>query len=95
MNLQRLFRKHAKLSQLLIDLAPKELVLASPADPRLRGGFVAFRCRNAKGLAKELERRKVVASARPPDILRFGLSPLYHSEADIRALARRLRAALA
>jgi kynureninase len=90
-----LFTRHAALSQLLIDLAPKELALASPSDPRMRGGFVAFRFRNAKGLAKELETRKVVASARPPDILRFGLSPLYHSEADIRALARRLRAALA
>jgi len=69
-------------------------VPASPADPRKRGGFVAFRIRNAKALAKELEKRKVVASARPPDILRFGLSPLYHSEADVRALARRLHAIL-
>ena len=91
MDLKRLFRKHAELSELLIDLAPKELVLASPADPRRRGGFVAFRFRNAKALAKELERRKVVASARPPDILRFGLSPLYHSEDDVRELARRLK----
>ena len=86
-----LFARHAALSRLLIDLAPKELALASPVDPRERGGFVAFRFRNAKALAKELERRKVVASARPPDILRFGLSPLYHSEADVRALARRLK----
>jgi kynureninase len=86
-----LFARHAALSQLLIGLAPKELALASPADPRRRGGFVAFRFWNAKGLAKELERRKVVASARPPDILRFGLSPLYHSEAEVRALARRLK----
>ncbi|HEY6823805.1 MAG TPA: aminotransferase class V-fold PLP-dependent enzyme, partial [Steroidobacteraceae bacterium] len=89
-----LFARHAELSQLLIQLAPKELALASPVDPRRRGGFVAFRFRNAKGLAQELERRKVVASARPPDILRFGLSPLYHTESDVRALARRLHAIL-
>ena len=86
-----LFARHAALSQLLIELAPDELSLASPADPRSRGGFVAFRVRGAKALAKELERRRVVASVRPPDILRFGLSPLYHSEADVRALARRLK----
>ena len=53
--------------------------------------FVAFRCRDAKKLVAALERRQVVASYRPPDIVRFGLSPLYHREADVRALARRLR----
>ena len=94
MDLKRLFRKHAELSQLLIDLAPKELELASPADPRQRGGFVAFRHPHAKKLAQKLEKLRVVASARPPDILRFGLSPVYHSKADVRALARRLRAVL-
>jgi kynureninase len=94
MNPGKLFEKHAALSQLLIELAPEQLGLASPADPRRRGGFVAFRHRNAAKLAKQLERRRVVCSARPPDILRFGLSPLYHSEADVRALARRLDAIL-
>jgi kynureninase len=94
MDLKRMFKKHAELSQLLIELAPAQLVLASPVDPRQRGGFVAFRFRNAKALAKALEKRKIVASARPPDILRFGLSPLYHSEADVRSLARRLQAIL-
>jgi kynureninase len=79
---------------LLISLAPEALTLASPLDARQRGGFVAFRVRGAKALTKELERRRVVASARPPDIIRFGLSPLYHTEADVRALARRLNAAL-
>ena len=45
---------------------------------------------NAKQLAAELERRRVVASSRPPDIIRFGLSPLYHRETDVRELVRRL-----
>jgi kynureninase len=94
MDLRKLFRKHAALTQLLIELAPEELILASPVDARKRGGFVAFRFKDAKGLAKKLEKRRVVSSARPPDILRFGLSPLYHSEADVRALARRLAAIL-
>jgi kynureninase len=92
--LPELFEQHARLSQLLIDLAPAELELASPRDPRRRGGFVAFRFRNAKKLAAALERRRVVASSRPPDILRFGLSPLYHREADVRELARRLENAV-
>ncbi|HUN68998.1 MAG TPA: aminotransferase class V-fold PLP-dependent enzyme [Burkholderiales bacterium] len=94
MRISGLFARHAALSQLLINLAPEELGLASPLDPRRRGGFVAFRCRDAKKLVAELERRRVVASSRPPDIVRFGLSPLYHREADVRELARRLKNAL-
>jgi kynureninase len=91
MDLKILFKRHAELSQLLIHLAPKELALASPGDAARRGGFVAFRHRGAKRIAKELEKRRVVASVRPPDILRFGISSLYHSEADVRALARKLK----
>jgi kynureninase len=94
MELPQLFQQHIGLSQLLVALAPKELKLVSPSDPRRRGGFVAFRCRNAKKLVADLERRRVVASSRPPDIVRFGLSPLYHREADVRELARRLRSTL-
>lgn len=91
--LSSLYARHETLSQLLIRLAPKELELASPEDPDKRGGFVAFCHRNAKKLVKELERRRVVASMRPPDIVRFGISPLYHREADVRELARRLKKA--
>lgn len=86
-----LFARHAALTQRLIELAPPQLELVSPRDPARRGGFVAFRCRDAKKLVVALERRQVVASYRPPDIVRFGLSPLYHREADVRELARRLR----
>ena len=56
---------------------------------------MAFRHPQAKKLVKALEARRVVASARPPDIVRFGISPLYHRAADVRELARRLGAALA
>jgi len=94
LNVRELFRKHAALSQLLIELAPEDLILASPADPRRRGGFVAFRHRHAEALVEELQSRRVVASVRPPNIVRFGLSPLYHSAAAVRELARRLAAIL-
>jgi kynureninase len=94
MDLKKLFQKHAALSQLLIELAPEELILASPSDPRRRGGFVAFRHRQAEALVEELQARRVVASVRKPNIVRFGLSPLYHREADVRELARRLHAML-
>ncbi len=93
-NPAELFRKHAALSQLLISLVPEELILASPSDPHRRGGFVAFRHRQAEALVEELQARRVVASVRKPNIVRFGLSPLYHRETDVRELARRLHAML-
>jgi kynureninase len=93
-DLPELFQKHGDLSQLLIDLAPEALELVSPREPRRRGGFVAFRFKDAKKLVKNLEKHRVVASVRPPDIVRFGLSPLYHRASDVRELARRLRALL-
>ena len=88
--LGELFARHAALSQLLVELAPEALALVSPADPARRGGFVAFRHARARQLVAALERRRVVASFRPPDIVRFGLSPLYHRASDVRELARRL-----
>ena len=90
-DLPELFKAHARLTQLLIAMVPRGLELASPRDPDRRGGFVAFRCRDAKKLVAALERRRVVASSRPPDIVRFGLSPLYHRAADVRELAARLK----
>ena len=93
-DLRKLFARQEALTNLLIELAPPELQLVSPRDPARRGGFVAFRIPGAKTFVAALERRKVVASYRPSDILRFGFSPLYHREADVRELARRLRAAV-
>ena len=88
------FAKHAALSDLLIRLVEQQcpdLSLASPRDPARRGGFVSFRHRDAAAFADALEGAKVVASYRAPDVVRFGLSPLYHRYADIWALGERLR----
>lgn len=93
-DLARAFAAHRKLTQFLIELAPPPLELVSPRDPERRGGFVAFRLRRAAALVRALEQRRVIASYRPPDIVRFGLSPLYHRATEIRELGRRLESAL-
>jgi kynureninase len=91
---QAAFAKHAALGDLLIRLVEQQcpdLSPASPHDPARRGGFVSFRHRDASAFADALEAAKVVASYRAPDVVRFGLSPLYHRYADIWALGERLR----
>jgi len=92
---QAAFAKHAALSEFLIRIILADsktgLTLASPRDPAQRGGFVAFRHSKAKDFVKGLEQRGAIASYRSPDIVRFGLSPLYHRHADIAALGERLR----
>ncbi|MEY3679676.1 MAG: hypothetical protein RL547_288, partial [Actinomycetota bacterium] len=60
-------------------------------DPDRRGCHVAVHAPDARRLLKELADRKVIADMRPPDILRFGLSPLTTRYVDVwdgmRALA--------
>jgi len=90
------FDKHARLGDLLIraveEMAPESgLALASPREAARRGGFVAFRHAKAAALADALNAAGVVVSHRKPDILRFGLSPLYHRYLDIWQLAVRLK----
>ena len=55
----------------------------TPRDPRRRGGHVAIRRHDARRLHQELAERKVIVDYRDPDVLRFGLSPLTTSFADV------------
>ena len=72
-----------------------DLALASPRDPQARGSQVSFRHREGYAVMQALITEGVVGDFRAPDILRFGICPLYNDEGDIdRAadtLARILR----
>jgi kynureninase len=57
--------------------------LASPADPALRGSQIAFRHPEAYAIVQALIARGVIGDFRAPDILRFGLTPLYLRFGDI------------
>lgn len=65
-----------------------ELELASPKDPLARGSQVSFRFENGYAVIQALISRGVIGDFRAPDIMRFGITPLYLNENDIdRAVA--------
>ena len=74
------------------------LDLATPRDHAERGSQVSFRHPEGYAIMQALIAEGVVGDFRAPDILRFGITPLYLGEAEIDAavdvLARILRDAL-
>jgi kynureninase len=64
-------------------LAPLGCSIGSPRDSARRGGHVSIRHPDAKRLTGELIARDVIPDFRAPDSVRFGLSPLTTSFADV------------
>ena len=61
-----------------------DLTLASPRDPIHRGSQVSFRFDQGYAAMQALIARGVIGDFRAPDIMRFGITPLYLDETDIR-----------
>ena len=59
------------------------LVLASPRDPARRGSQVSFRFEHGYAAMQALIARGVIGDFRAPDIMRFGFTPLYLTEAEV------------
>ncbi len=64
-----------------------ELTLASPRDGRKRGSQVSFRHENGYAIMQALIARGVIGDFRAPDAIRFGFTPLYIGETDVRNAA--------
>ncbi len=77
------------------DLAPLGCALGSPRDPARRGGHVSIRHPEARALVERLMAHGVVTDFREPDVIRFGLSPLTTSFADVDRGVAALRELLA
>ena len=81
-------RKSRALSDLMIRLAGERLArhgvsLASPREAEKRGSQVSFRHRHAYAVSRALREAGVVTDFRSPDILRFGIAPLYMRHVDV------------
>lgn len=72
-----------------------ELTLASPRDPEMRGSQISFRHPHGYAIIQALIARGVIGDFRAPDILRFGFTPLYLSDADVEQAAALLSEVMA
>ncbi|HEX4097086.1 MAG TPA: aminotransferase class V-fold PLP-dependent enzyme [Caulobacteraceae bacterium] len=79
--------------ELMADLCP-ELEPACPGPGRMRGGHVAFRHAQAQAFSGVLAAEGLICDVRPPDLLRFGLSPLYIRYEDAGRAVQLIRRAL-
>lgn len=66
-----------------VEAACPTLVLATPRETGARGSQVSFRHPEGYAIMQALIARGVVGDFRAPDILRFGVTPLYIGEAEI------------
>jgi len=71
-----------------VEAACDGLTLASPRDPDARGSQVSFRFEEGYAAMQALIDRGVIGDFRAPDIMRFGITPLYIDEADIDRAVR-------
>lgn len=76
--------KSASLFDVFAQIGDKlGLKCASPRDPAQRGSHISFRHPQAYALCQALIAHGVIGDFRDPDILRFGLTPLYLSHEDL------------
>jgi kynureninase len=68
-----------------IDARCPSLVLATPREREKRGSQVSFRHPDGYTIMRALIERGVIGDFREPDIIRFGLTPLYIGTAEIMA----------
>jgi kynureninase len=80
--------KSKRLTELFLDLAqtrlaPLGFTPACPLDAESRGSQVSFRHDRAEQIMADLIAAGVIGDFRPPDLLRFGVTPLYTRYIDV------------
>jgi kynureninase len=77
--------KSLRLADLFIDLmqSQPDFTLLTPCDHTIRGSQVAFAHSDGYAIMQALIERGVIGDFRAPNVLRFGLAPLYLRHVDI------------
>jgi kynureninase len=68
----------------LVEESCPQLTLASPRDGETRGSQISFAFEEGYAAMQALIARGVIGDFRAPNIMRFGFTPLYIDEADVR-----------
>ena len=94
-NIEAIRAKSVGLTEFFIGLfdeylAGKGFTLESPRASESRGSHVALGFAGGKSLVQQMSARGVIADFRPPDLMRFGMAPLYNSYGDIVKLVEHL-----
>jgi kynureninase len=87
-DMDRVWAKSVALFDLFADLVEERcaghgLECISPRDPQRRGSHISFRHPHAFELCQALIADGVIGDFRPPDVIRFGLTPLYLRFEDV------------
>lgn len=94
LDLKTIYKKVHQMVCLFADFVEcfddKELERLTPTTYGKHGAQMSLKYPRAERLIQQLAHRGIIADFRPPDIMRFGLSPLYNRYEDIAYLADHL-----
>lgn len=98
-DMQAIRRKSLAMTDLFIQLveqecAGQEIELITPRDHHCRGSHVSFRHPQGYAVVQALIARGVVGDYREPEVMRFGVTPLYLRFEDIWNAVQHLKAVL-
>ena len=91
--MEALWAKSAELFDLfaaLVEQRCPDLHCMSPREPQRRGSHISFRHSHAFEICQALIAYQVIGDFRAPDVVRFGITPLYLGYADIWTAVDRL-----
>ncbi|NUH63906.1 kynureninase [Sulfitobacter sp. S0837] len=96
-DMEEVHAKAVELSELFIrevEARCPGLTLVSPRDPQVRGSHVSFAFEDGYAAMQALIVDNVIGDFRAPNVMRFGITPLFVNEADIMGAVDKLEAIL-
>lgn len=98
-DMRHIRRKSLAMTDLFIELVEREcagqdLDLVTPRDHAYRGSHVSFRHPEGYAIVQALIARGVIGDYREPEVMRFGITPLYLRFVDIWDAVQHLKAVL-
>jgi kynureninase len=96
-SVEQVREKSVALTALFIDLIDRDVgcEVLTPREPQQRGSQVSLRTPQAEKLVSALSQEGVIGDFRPPDVARFGFSPLYIGYQDVWRAAAAIKSILA